>query len=260
MTLVSRQILALGAVGALVGPTLLSTNAPDDARVALEAAAPASAPATEAAHAAAHPGHAWEISVTNITRGQIFSPPVVALHSSDMAPLWTLGSAASNELAQVAEDAINQPLVDAIRGTGHAGDVQVLTGANGPILPGETASIVLRAPRGAGHGWFRNRFDHLSMAGMLVITNDAFFGLNGVELPRSAGSFRSPAYDAGSEENNELCAFIPGPPCNSGGVRATQNAEGFVHVHAGIHGIGDLSAAAYDWRNNVAQIRVRRVR
>jgi hypothetical protein len=35
--------------------------------------------------------------------------------------------------------------------------------------------------------------------------------------------------------------------------------EGFVHIHAGIHGIGNLEASEYDWRNPVARITVRQV-
>jgi hypothetical protein len=39
----------------------------------------------------------------------------------------------------------------------------------------------------------------------------------------------------------------------------TTGAEGFVHVHAGIHGIKDLVPARDDWRNPVARIEVRRL-
>ena len=38
------------------------------------------------------------------------------------------------------------------------------------------------------------------------------------------------------------------PHCDSGGVRDTAAAEGYVHVHAGIHSLGDLDPAIYDWR------------
>ena len=49
---------------------------------------------------------------------------------------------------------------------------------------------------------------------MLVPTNDAFVALNGVEGPKSRGTFTlvSPAYDAGTEDNDELGVSIPGPP------------------------------------------------
>lgn len=105
------------------------------------------------------------------------------------------------------------------------------------------------------------RFNRISLVSMLVTTNDAFMGINGSQLPRfGTSTWMSPAYDSGTEENNEKCANIPGPPCGNPLQRATANAEGYVHIHAGIHGIGDLSAATFDWRNGVAQIRVRRVR
>jgi hypothetical protein len=43
-------------------------------------------------------GGRFEVTITNLTRGQTFSPPVVATHSYDLVPLFTLGSPASPEL------------------------------------------------------------------------------------------------------------------------------------------------------------------
>jgi hypothetical protein len=92
---------------------------------------------------------------------------------------------------------------------------------------------------------------------MLVVTNDAFFGLDGAELPlMDRVAFYSPAYDAGSEANNEYGRFIPGPPFGSAGVRDTSMAEGFVHVHSGVVGKSSLIPAQHDWRNPVAKITV----
>ncbi|MEZ5601637.1 MAG: hypothetical protein R3F36_12070 [Candidatus Competibacteraceae bacterium] len=57
------------------------------------------------------------------------------------------------------------------------------------------------------------------------------------------------------------CALsIPGPLCGGEGGSPNVGGEGFVHIHAGIHGIGDLNAADYDWRNPVATVTVERVR
>jgi hypothetical protein len=36
--------------------------------------------------------------------------------------------------------------------------------------------------------------------------------------------------------------------------------EGFVHVHRGMHGIGSFKASERDWRNPVAEVRIRLVR
>lgn len=102
---------------------------------------------------------------------------------------------------------------------------------------------------------------------MLIPTNDAFVALNGVDLPRNFEpvTFDAIAYDAGTEINDELCASIPGPnfiECGGpgGGGAPAAGAEGYVHVHAGIHGVGDLNEARRDWRNPTARVVVRRVR
>jgi hypothetical protein len=194
----------------------------------------------------------YEVSITNLTRAQILSPPVVATHNERATPVFVPGKPASPELAGVAEDALNQPLVDKLRGDRNVRDVQIATGVNGPILPGETASVVVQGDP----FWF----DRLSLVSMLVQTNDAFAGLAGFELPRQgAAESLVVAWDAGSEANTEDCAHIPGPPCNNPMVRVTQGAEGFVRVHEGFHGVGTLAAERYDWRNPVVLVSVRRV-
>ncbi len=194
-----------------------------------------------------------EITVINLTRGQIISPVVVASHSARLAPLFELGEPASDELAGVAEDADLDPFIAALEADSAVHQVKTVFGENnGPIVPGESASVVLEVP---------GRFRRVSMAGMLVSTNDAFTALRAVRVPAFGGStYRTPAYDSGSEVNNEDCDFIPGPPCTGGGVRQPVGAEGYVHIHGGIHGIGDLEPSEHDWRNPVVEVTIRRVR
>jgi hypothetical protein len=202
------------------------------------------------AAAAPHPFR-YEVSVTNLTRGQVFSPAVVATHTARFSPIFVLGQPASSELASVAEDAALDPLVAKLSSDPQVGSVNVLDDAGGPIPPGQTGSVVVEASPWASQ---------ISLVGMLVTTNDGFYGLDGATLPRfGAQTVLLEAYDAGSEANTELCSFIPGPPCGSHGVRDTSGAEGFVHVHAGIHGIGDLDASNFDWRNPVALVTIRRL-
>ena len=47
----------------------------------------------------------FEVTITNITQNQIFSPAVVVSHRQGLDPLFQLGEMASGELAKVAEDA-----------------------------------------------------------------------------------------------------------------------------------------------------------
>ena len=69
------------------------------------------------------------------------------------------------------------------------------------------------------------------------------------------------AYDVGSERNSEDCAYIPGPPCGNSPAHDPADPEGYVHVHAGIHGLEDssLNPAMHDWNNPVAKITIRRI-
>jgi hypothetical protein len=104
--------------------------------------------------------------------------------------------------------------------------------------------------------WVNEDYPYVTIASMAINTNDAFVAINGMAL-KPGDRVTSVGYDAGSEENNEQCTSIPGPGCpaNSGNT-ADGNGEGFVHVSRGVHGIGDLDADEYDWRNPMLLVNV----
>jgi hypothetical protein len=184
-----------------------------------------------------------KVTITNVS-GQIISPPLVATHTSK-ARVFVPGAPASTELSMLAEDGDPTELAALLEAEDQVLDVAV---AGGPLLPGATMVFELKS-------W--GRFNRVSAVGMLVTTNDAFFGLDNLEIPRwQSQRVFAPAWDAGSEFNSELCAFIPGPPCGSPFVRDTGDAEGFIHVHPGLHGGGDLSFAEWNWQNPVVDISV----
>lgn len=195
---------------------------------------------------ATHTNEVYEVTITNITKGQTFTPILAVTHSSDIA-LFELGSAASAELATIAESGNIAPLRAILdSATDYVGD----TSTNGALLvPGQSVTIEL-----AGS----NHFDQLSFVSMLIPTNDTFVAINSMDLPKRYDAQMALAYDAGSEANDELCDNIPGPVCgdadDSGDV-----GEGYIYVGNGIHGIGDLEASAYDWNNPAARVVVRRV-
>ena len=207
----------------------------------------------------------YEVSVTNITWNQRFTPVLVVTHSPDIA-LFQLGMPASPELARLAEEGDVMPLSQLL--TGNPEVFQVMNSPAPPpasnlVAPGQTVRVMINS---------RGGFDRVSVAAMLIPTNDTFFAVNGVELPRSMGEqvmVMAPAYDSGTERNDETCASIPGPgfpecitPTNAsgdgGGARAG-NGEGVVHISAGVHGVGQLRPAGRDWRNPVARVVIRRV-
>jgi hypothetical protein len=199
-------------------------------------------------------GARYAVTVTNLTRGQTFTPILVATHRAGIR-LFRLGQPASVELAMLAEEGDTGPLAASLSSMPGVQDVQ----SSGSLLPpGESVTIMVAT---------RGRFDHVSLASMLIPTNDGFFALNGIQGPggsRGVMALLSPAYDAGSEGNDELCMSIPGPPypeCGGpgGGAMPAGGEEGYVHIHAGIHGVGDFGAADRDWRNPVAYMTIRRV-
>jgi hypothetical protein len=201
-----------------------------------------------AAPASAEPAQKqWRVTVENLTPAgsQPLSPPLFAVHSRH-ADVWSVGELASHGVAAIAEDANNVPLESALAQT--PGVRAAFTGAGGPIAPGASRTFELATS---------GRFDRLSVVAMLVNTNDAFTGLDSAR-PNGGATFLTKAYDAGSERNNELTAFIPGPCCGNPFVRDPEGA--LIRPHAGITGIGELDPTAYGWTDPVARIVVERIR
>ncbi|MGH9908959.1 MAG: spondin domain-containing protein [Pyrinomonadaceae bacterium] len=198
-------------------------------------------------------GQRYQVTITNLTRGQQFTPILVASHREGLR-LFELGEPVNAQMEILAEEGNTAPLAGLLSGMPEVSDVISGTGLTDP---GRSVTLTVET-----HGGF----DHISVAAMLIPTNDAFFAINGVELPRGrrALTLFSPAYDAGSERNDELCASIPGPffaECGGpgGGAAPAGDEEGFAHIHAGIHGIGNLMASRRDWRNPVARVIIRRI-
>ena len=125
----------------------------------------------------------------------------------------------------------------------------------GPVFPGASATAIIET---------EDNLNNISLAGMLLPTNDGFLALNGVKIPylRRGKSvvLYSPAYDAGTEINNELCDSIPGPQCGGAANEDPLTETGFVHIHPGTHGAGDLAPMNYDWHNPIAKITIRRMK
>lgn len=188
----------------------------------------------------------YAITITNITRGQILAPAAVIAHNDDYK-LFDLGSPASPELAMLAEEGSAAALLSMASSLPSVYRTAV---GGGVITPGMSQTIEIETS---------GKFSEISVAAMLVSTNDGFMSVRGVHAPRRGDvTVIAEAYDAGSEANSENCAFIPGPPCGSH-VHDPSPAEGYVHIHAGIHGIGGLASATYDWRGGVAQIQIKRI-
>ncbi len=207
----------------------------------------------------AYKSFTYEVTITNITRGQTFTPQLLVTHNSRVE-LFEVGQPASSELETLAESGNTQPLTDTLEGLGwNVGEVKTVAGL---LAPGESVVETISAVP------YRQSF--ISMAAMLIPTNDTFVALNRVRLPlRGEKTVFLKAYDAGTEVNDQNCLNIPGPRCGGQGdsVGVNEGDEGYVYIGNGFHdlGIDDgagnevLGPLVYDWRNPVARISIRRV-
>ena len=196
--------------------------------------------------AAEYPTNTYEVKVTNITNGISFTPILAATHAPGLV-FFRTGLPASDALADLAEGGDTGPLEMWLLDQPER--VLDTTTTAGLLGPGQTATFMITGDK---------QNDRLSLAAMLLPTNDAFVAVSSMKLPfHRAGRFAM-AYDAGSEVNDELCASIPGPTCG-GAPFSEGQAEGFVYVSSGIHGHGDLQPADYDWHNPIARVSVVRV-
>ncbi|MDH3535834.1 MAG: spondin domain-containing protein [Gammaproteobacteria bacterium] len=193
---------------------------------------------------------AYHVTITNLTNAISFTPILVASHRRSV-PTFEPGEPASPEITAIAEAGDTSLLAAALGDNPRVVDVQ---SSGGLLLPGDSVTVIVRATRGA---------DHVSLAAMMLPTNDGFIALGSVAAPRRGSvTYFSPGYDAGTEPNDEWCMHIPGPTCGGAGPSPGENPddEGYVHIHRGIHGVGELSPSVYDWRNPVAKITVTRIR
>jgi len=192
----------------------------------------------------------YKITVTNLTPAQPFAPILAATHLSGMS-FYEVGHAPSDELAHLAEGGNSAPMQAMLLTLPGVIDAKIYAG--GLTKPGTTSTMTVTAKRG---------MDRVSVGGMLGATNDAFFAVGDVALPkgRQVLTYMADAYDAGSEDNDEAKEHVFGFGIAGAGYSPVPNDRSpFVHIHNGIHGIADLPANRMDWRNPVAEITIERV-
>ncbi|WP_442855122.1 spondin domain-containing protein [Colwellia sp. TT2012] len=193
------------------------------------------------------------ITVTNLTQGLHFTPVVTAAHSNE-SRLFMLSDMASTELQAMAEGGDISGLVSLLSNA----DANINENpAGGLLAPSMSASFTLTND---------SANTHLSLAAMILPSNDGFVGLDSWEIPEEAGTYTVflNAYDAGTEANDEIRgsgvpgeAGMPVPPpldasigMNGTGVTDMESNDK-VHIHRGSLGDDDMSAGKSDINNSV---------
>ena len=200
----------------------------------------------------------YDISVSNLTNAQPLSPIAVIAHRTGYSA-FSIGAAATTELEEMAEGGDNSSLLAAA--DGDAAVISTMTGA-APIGPAGSETITLTLLDSDRPGL------RISVAGMLVNTNDAFTALDGMLVEMLAvGDIRTidaVAYDAGTEADSESAATIPGPAGGGEGFNATRDDDADrVSMHSGVISADDGLAGSdlseqHRFDNPVVRIRIER--
>ena len=203
----------------LLAPLLLVTSCGSDNNTAVVVTLPVVVSPTPV-------NYSYQVSITNLTYAQPMSPIAVVLHNEGQ--LWKLGEMASIELENLAESGDNSMVMALSM-------VLAAQSGTGVLMPGATETIEVTLTDTVPM--------MLSLATMLVNTNDAFTGINAMEITNLAVgesiSLRTSSYDAGTEKNSEMMSTIPGPADGGEGYNATRDDVDFVSMHAGVVSVDD---------------------
>ncbi len=208
----------------------------------------------------------YEVTITNLATTQPVSPPIAVTHRKAVR-LFKQGKAASEAIEAIAENGDQSIAVGALTGAAKVTDVVDL---GAPLTPAgveigdftDSITFEIDARRG----------DRLSLAGMLICTNDGFIGVDSVKLPKAGNGTVTHylgAYDAGTESNTELSSDIVDPCSGLGPVELngdpngnnndSVDTDGYIEMHAGVSGsVGDL-LPAHNWTAPVAMIEITKV-
>ncbi len=210
----------------------------------------------------------YKVTIVNLTHGQPFTPPVIATHSWNFN-LFRAGDLASVGIMQVAENGNVPSLVSSLQQATSVADV---VAGDAPLVPSGLP--------GSAAGDYRATFEFdvtdgarfISLASMLICTNDGFTGINHVRLPQGLGSTvrrSAVAYDAGTEVNTEDFGDIV-PPCQGlVGVTGVDPGTGVsdpllleggvIQQHPGISGGIDLVPSVHGWNEPVLRVFITRI-
>jgi membrane-associated HD superfamily phosphohydrolase len=166
----------------------------------------------------------YEIIITNLTGAQPVAPVAVVLHTSGYSA-GNVGTSASVALEKLAEGGDNAMLLSEANA-----NASVLTsmGGAGVLMPAASETITASVSDNAGL--------QISLAGMLVNTNDGFAAVSGLDISAlTVGGSQTvflPVFDAGTEANVETATSMPGT--GGTGFDAARNDTGFISVHRGV--------------------------
>jgi hypothetical protein len=204
------------------------------------------------------------VTLTNLTQGLHFTPIITAAHTNE-SNIFMVGTAATPELQAMAEGGDISGLVSVLMNS----DANINDNpASGLLAPGTSTSFNLSTSE---------ENTYLSLAAMILPSNDGFVGTSNWAIPDTAGTYTIflNAYDAGTEANDEIVngggapgvLGIPAAPSGGSGTGGTgitdTEVNTLVHIHRGTigdddaeGGKSDLNNSIHRWLNPVAKLTI----
>ncbi|MFA0442664.1 spondin domain-containing protein [Vibrio sp. 10N.222.51.C12] len=173
----------------------------------------------------------YTVTVKNTTANQPMSPLAVLAHNNQYE-LFSVGVPVSLELEKLAESGSNSDILS-LQAT--QSNVELGVSGNGLILPGSSDTVTFSIDSSSAN--------ELSLASMLVNTNDAFIGETGISLESLSVNERYEmamnVWDAGTEGDSESSSTIPGPAGGGEGFNAARDDIDRLAFHAGVISVDD---------------------
>lgn len=194
----------------------------------------------------------YKVSLKNLTFAQALAPAgIIVQNDSTNFKAFEIGATASVGLETLAEGGNPQVLLD----EAETANVLYTNALSGLTTPGSTNEITFTVD---------NEDLKLSIASMLVKTNDAFVGAKDIDLNfTGTKTFNLNVYDSGTELNDELASTLPG--LGGEGFNSNRNdSNDFVTLHTGVVTADDgLSTSGLSfsdrWDNPAAVLTIERV-
>ncbi len=212
------------------------------------------------------PLRTYRVTITNITDSQPMSPGVVITHRPTFE-LFEVGDLAHPGVEAIAESGNEAPAVAALDGAAGVTDLYDLNRPltrQGTVHMAFTDSTTFEIEARPG--------DRISLATMLICTNDGFSGLDGAHLPAHGSvTYHAAGYDAGTEDNTEQSTDMVDPCSGLGSVALAGDPDGNddagvdtdphqpISHHAGINGNGELSGTDHGWDDPVLMVKIDRI-
>jgi hypothetical protein len=207
----------------------------------------------------------YRVTIVNLTDSQPLGLVAAATHRQG-PDLFEVGELASPGVERMAEDGQFDILVQEFNASGkttEAKGVEAAMTPSGTTFGPFTDTVTFEITARPG--------DRLSLATMIICTNDGFTGVSNVKLPNhGSATWSLVGYDAGTEDNTEssedledpctlLGPDVPGDPDGNDDVGPDTSPAEAIMPHPGIAGGSDLSVAAHGFDDPVARLTVERI-